>query len=372
MSAVGPNMQSVTCDLGRPCHLTCTHRLSGITDLNWVKYSGSHPRLYGDHGDEETFIHPDYRGKLSVSRYGESEHGLVSDLCLKEPGVHSESVYLSQARNHLDQFSHCFLNLTVKAPVVDIDIRKERNQIVCRSKKNYPEPQLEWLLDPFWENANKSKLVQRDPDGLLSVQNFLDLPHSEEVDGNHAVSCVVSRDHDWKRGTWTQRALLTSPDVDPWIPCVPDSNETFHSVTWTFNQEHHILSQNGSSKASLVVSDDWKENVKDVSAWGDLQLNAFSPEKEGLYTCVAKGAADTFVTDTILNVDQGNPMLPWFLIFFLGAFILLVVLKNFICGSRNNAGGMWCRRPTVTSKVFIEDSASFTRTKNHWIPTGPY
>ncbi|XP_028289832.1 uncharacterized protein LOC114453973 isoform X2 [Gouania willdenowi] len=349
MLAVGPNMQSVICDLGRPCHLTCTHRLSGITDLNWVKNSGSYPRLYGDHGDGETFIHPDYRGKLSVSSYGESEHGLVSDLCLMEPGVHSESVYLSQARNHLDQFSHCFLNLTVKAPVTDIDIRRERNQIVCRSKKNYPKLQLEWLLDPSWENVNHSEVVQHDLDGLFSVQSFLDLPHSEEVDGNLAVSCVVSRDHEWKRGTWTQRNLLLSPGVDPWIHCIPDSNETLHSFTWTFHHEHLILSQNSSSDASLMVSDDWKENVKKVSAWGDLQLKAFSPRKAGLYSCVAEGLADTFFTDTILNVDQGHYMrLYWIPILVLvgGLLLLLLLWKIFkiIVGSRNNAGNMWCMR----------------------------
>lgn len=81
----------------------------------------------------------------------------------------------------------------------------------------------------------------------------------------------------------------------------PQLNTAVTDLTWRFNQAEIIM--NRTVGADDLVSDSWRQRVKNVSQSGDLTLQHVSSSQEGTYTCDLSNGEETYVTITTLTVS---------------------------------------------------------------------
>ncbi|KAI3354912.1 hypothetical protein L3Q82_004711 [Scortum barcoo] len=84
------------------------------------------------------------------------------------------------------------------------------------------------------------------------------------------------------------------------IPCT-SSNTTLTKLIWRFNHSQIILIQ---TRTDRTVSEEWRQQVKDVSESGKLTLQELSSNQEGIYTCELRNEEETKITNTFLRTDN--------------------------------------------------------------------
>lgn len=82
----------------------------------------------------------------------------------------------------------------------------------------------------------------------------------------------------------------------------PKLNTEVTDLTWRFNQAEIIV--NRTVGAGDLVSDSWRQHVKNVSQSGDLTLQRVSSSQEGTYTCDLSHGEETYVTITTLTGES--------------------------------------------------------------------
>lgn len=81
-----------------------------------------------------------------------------------------------------------------------------------------------------------------------------------------------------------------------------DSNVSAANLLWTFNQHQIIV--NKSSQSRVMVSEEWKHHVKNISESGSLSLQDLSPQQEGIYTCELSNEEETYRTIIFLEMEE--------------------------------------------------------------------
>ncbi|XP_051796727.1 uncharacterized protein LOC127531413 isoform X3 [Acanthochromis polyacanthus] len=83
------------------------------------------------------------------------------------------------------------------------------------------------------------------------------------------------------------------------------SNFSFSHLLWRFNHSQMMVKQSRTDGSS-TVSEEWRQQVKDVSESGDITLQDLCSEQEGMYTCQLSNAEETLISDTSVKISGGN------------------------------------------------------------------
>ncbi|XP_051799906.1 uncharacterized protein LOC127532337 [Acanthochromis polyacanthus] len=188
------------------------------------------------------------------------------------------------------------------APVHDVNIQQVENRMSCSSEGIYPQPELTWSTTPPSNiNLHNTTTVQQNEEQLYSISSSLILSHSR----THLVySCTVSTPTNRRRAAWRKLTPISGSTSETIITCAA-SNFSFSHLLWRFNHSQMMVKQSRTDGSS-TVSEEWRQQVKDVSESGDITLQDLSSEQEGIYTCQLSNAEETLISETSVKISGGN------------------------------------------------------------------
>ncbi|XP_051800211.1 programmed cell death 1 ligand 1-like [Acanthochromis polyacanthus] len=194
------------------------------------------------------------------------------------------------------------INLKVYAPVHDVNIQQVENRMTCSSEGIYPQPELTWSTTPPSNiNLHNTTTVQQNEEQLYSISSSLILSHSR----THLVySCTVSTPTNRRRAAWRKLTPISGSTSETIITCAA-SNFSFSHLLWRFNHSQMMVKQSRTDGSS-TVSEEWRQQVKDVSESGDITLQDLSSEQEGIYTCQLSNAEETLISDISVKISGGK------------------------------------------------------------------
>ena len=99
-------------------------------------------------------------------------------------------------------------------------------------------------------------------------------------------------------------APINGSTTETIITCAA-SDFSSSDLVWRFNHSQMILKQSRTDGSS-TVSEEWRQQVKDVSESGDITLQDLSSDQEGIYTCEVSNAEETLITDTSVKINGGK------------------------------------------------------------------
>ncbi|KAI3355487.1 hypothetical protein L3Q82_018323, partial [Scortum barcoo] len=157
-----------------------------------------------------------------------------------------------------------FVSLKVDAPVGEVDIQQVGNRITCSSEGIYPEPELTWSTSPPSNvTFNNTATVQQTEQQLYNISSSLIVSDSVT---DLVYSCTVSTRTNSRRASLKFSSIFSVCGTETTIPCT-SSNTTLTKLIWRFNHSQIILIQ---TRTDRTVSEEWRQQVKDVSESGKL------------------------------------------------------------------------------------------------------
>uniref|UniRef100_A0A3P8SJM1 HERV-H LTR-associating 2b, tandem duplicate 2 n=1 Tax=Amphiprion percula TaxID=161767 RepID=A0A3P8SJM1_AMPPE len=290
----------VSCVFTERCILLCSFQVAPQVVIHWTHLeAGLGVHSYYDNQDQLQNQHHIYRNRTSLFK-AQIPRGNAS-LQLTGVKVQDEGRYqcfISTINGNKDSF----INVKVDAPVHKINIQQVENRITCSSEGIYPEPELTWSTRPPSNiNLHNTITVQQNEQQLYSISSSLILSHSD-TDLVHI--CTISTPTNRKRAAWRKLTPINGSITETIITCAA-SNFSFSHLLWRFNHSQMILNQSRTDGRS-TVSEEWRQQVKDVSKSGDITLQDLSSEQEGIYTCELSNAEEMLITDTSVKISGGN------------------------------------------------------------------
>uniref|UniRef100_A0A8C5F975 Ig-like domain-containing protein n=1 Tax=Gadus morhua TaxID=8049 RepID=A0A8C5F975_GADMO len=188
----------VGCVFGGSCVLPCHFQPNSDTILHWVKKDGEIIQVHSYYDDQDQLGHQDplYKGRTSL--FHDQISGGNASLGLTRVNLQDQGRYLCYAST--SQYNQeTFVTLTVRAPVVGVDIRLVNNTVTCQSRGIYPIPQLTWSVSPrpatVLQNTTE---VHEDDQGLYDISGSLRTVYS---DTESTYSCSVHNEHSARKAT---------------------------------------------------------------------------------------------------------------------------------------------------------------------------
>ncbi|XP_035980904.1 uncharacterized protein LOC105921174 isoform X2 [Fundulus heteroclitus] len=318
----------IFCVFKRSCILPCSFEGGSDVMINWFQMAAGSLRVHSYYDNKDELGHQDqnFRGRTSLFK------DLISsgNASLRLTGVKVEDQSRYKCHSSIitgDKES--FINLHVD--VSKVRISQEGNMITCSSEGIYPEPQLTWSPIPPSRTALQNRTtVQQTEEKLYSINSSL---VGLEVVSGMIYSCMVSTRSNKRRASLRQLSVISSSRQAS-LSC-SGSDVSITSLLWTFNYSQTIVNQ--SSQSRVMVSEEWRHLVKDISESGSLSLQGLSPQQEGIYTCELNNEEETFLTSTFLKMVEdggGTKRNPGVLIF-VGVAAAIVFVVLFICAKRN-------------------------------------
>ncbi|XP_051796726.1 uncharacterized protein LOC127531413 isoform X2 [Acanthochromis polyacanthus] len=170
------------------------------------------------------------------------------------------------------------------------------------NKGIYPQPELTWSTTPPSNiNLHNTTTVQQNEEQLYSISSSLILSHSHT---DLVYSCTVSTPTNRRRAAWRKLTPINGSTSETIITCAA-SNFSFSHLLWRFNHSQMMVKQSRTDGSS-TVSEEWRQQVKDVSESGDITLQDLCSEQEGMYTCQLSNAEETLISDTSVKISGGN------------------------------------------------------------------
>ena len=74
---------------------------------------------------------------------------------------------------------------------------------------------------------------------------------------------------------------------------------------WKFNQSQIIVDQTGVDGPPRV-SEQWRQQVEDVSASGSLTLHHLSSDHQGTFTCELSSEEETHFINSYVTIEKGK------------------------------------------------------------------
>ncbi|KAG7239531.1 hypothetical protein INR49_028822, partial [Caranx melampygus] len=279
------------------CILPCSFQGGKDVVVHWIQLTGGDLRVHSYYHNQDQLTPQDqsFRGRTSLFK-DQISRGNTS-LQLTGVKVQDQGIYkcfTSTMRGNKDSF----INLKVDAPVVKVDLWQVGNNITCSSERIYPEPQLTWSTSPPSNVTFKNQTKVQETEQLLyNISGSLILADTDLI-----YSCNISTRSNWRRVTLLKTASIDTSHTEATIPC--STSVTFitgFSLTWRFNHSQIILTQTRAD-VPCTVSEEWRQQVKDVSESGSLMLQDLSSHHEGTYTCELSDAEETLITNTVLRI----------------------------------------------------------------------
>ncbi|KAI3356918.1 hypothetical protein L3Q82_003349 [Scortum barcoo] len=239
------NAHDVFCVFGKSCILPCS--LQGGTDvvLHWVKVKG------------DTNVHSYYNNRDQLAHQEQRFRGRTS--------LFKEQISRGNASLQLTEVEWI-----------------------------HPEPELTWSTSPPSNvTFNNTATVQQTEQQLYNISSSLIVSDSVT---DLVYSCTVSTRTNSRRAS----SSIFSVCGTETIPCT-SSNTALTKLIWRFSHSQIILIQ---TRTDRTVSEEWRQQVKDVSESGKLTLQELSSNQEGIYTCELRNEEETKITNTFLRTDN--------------------------------------------------------------------
>ncbi|KAM4533475.1 uncharacterized protein PAE49_021979 [Odontesthes bonariensis] len=291
----------VSCVVMEICILPCSFQGGDDTVIHWIKMAAGHPRVHSFYQNKDQLGVQDqrFRGRTSLFQ-DQISRGNVS-LQLTGVKVQDQGRYecfISTISGNKDTF----INLKVDAPVRKVSIDQVGNRITCSSNWIYPEPELTWSTSPPSNmSLQDTASVQQTEQQLYNISSSLILSDS---DTDLIYSCTVSTRTSSRRATWRQISSVNGRYSEATISCSA-SNTSLTSLIWRFSHSQIILTKTGPD-VTYIVSEEWRQHVKDVSESGSLTLQDLTSHQEGKYTCELSNSEETMITVISLRMNSEN------------------------------------------------------------------
>uniref|UniRef100_A0A3P8S9F1 HERV-H LTR-associating 2b, tandem duplicate 2 n=1 Tax=Amphiprion percula TaxID=161767 RepID=A0A3P8S9F1_AMPPE len=290
----------VSCVFMERCILPCSFQVADQINIRWHSITRDfnvHSFYYNQ--DQLRSQHQIYRDRTSL--FNDQISTGNASLQLTGVTVQDEGIYQCYISTvNAPQIS--LTNLTVYAPVQDINIQQVENRITCSSEGIYPQPELTWSTTPPSNiNLLNSTTVQQNEQQLYSLSSSLILSPN---DTDLLYSCTISTPTNRRRAAWRKLTPISGSTSETIITCAA-SNFSFSHLLWRFNHSQMILNQSRTDGRS-TISEEWRQQVKDVSESGDITLQDLSSEQEGIYTCQLSNAEEMLISDTSVKISGGS------------------------------------------------------------------
>uniref|UniRef100_A0A8C6SPK7 Ig-like domain-containing protein n=1 Tax=Neogobius melanostomus TaxID=47308 RepID=A0A8C6SPK7_9GOBI len=193
----------VSCVFRESCVLPCPFTPGTSPLIHWTKEPEDIPvHNYYKNQHQLHFQHESYRDRTTLSDQG-IRTGDAS-LQLHKVNVSDEGkyeCYVSTVKP--DNVKQSSVNLKVYAPVLEVSLEQQEQQLLCRSEGIYPEPSVVWT--PSTEHNTR---VTKSEQGLFSVVSSVTLSDSEDK-----YICNVSTAHSWRRAVLKVKELTYELDI---------------------------------------------------------------------------------------------------------------------------------------------------------------
>uniref|UniRef100_A0A3B5B4G1 Ig-like domain-containing protein n=1 Tax=Stegastes partitus TaxID=144197 RepID=A0A3B5B4G1_9TELE len=288
----------VSCAFMERCILPCSFQVAPQVIIHW-NYLGLCVHSYYDNQDQLEHQHRRYRDRTSLFKEQISRGN--ASLQLTGVKVQDEGRYQC-CTGTTNENDYSFINLKVNAPVHKVNIQQVENRITCSSEGIYPQPELTWSTTPPSNiKLHSTSTVQQTEEQLYNISSSLILSHSHT---DLVYSCTVSTPTNRRRAAWRKLPPITASTTETIITCAA-SNFSFSDLVWRFNHSQMMVKQSRTDGSS-TVSEEWRQQVKDVSESGDITLQDLSSHQEGIYTCELSHAEETLITDTPVKISGGS------------------------------------------------------------------
>ncbi|XP_047423827.1 CD276 antigen-like [Mugil cephalus] len=298
ITSVGGNTE-VSCVFMESCILPCSFTLGSNVVIHWhqLKAEGLPVHSFNDNQDQLGDQDQNFRGRTSLFK-DQISRGNAS-LQLTGVKVQDEGRYRCYTGN-----KESYINLKVDAPVHEVNIVQEGNRITCSSNLNYPEPELTWsTTPPSKETFKDTTTVQQTEQQLYNISSSLILSDS---DSDLVYSCTIStgtnKRRNQRRATFRRLLSINGSTSETTISC-SDSNTPLTTLIWRFNHSQIVVTWTRTD-VSYTVSEEWRQQVKDVSESGSLTLQDLSSNQEGIYTCELRDEEETNFTNIFLRINK--------------------------------------------------------------------
>ncbi|KAM4544108.1 uncharacterized protein V3H82_021912 [Fundulus diaphanus] len=324
----------VVCHFMESCILPCNLKNGDELVLHWF-YTEANLLVHSFYQNQDQLGTQDQRFRDRTSLFKDQFPRHNYSLKLTEVRIQDEGRYKCFISTTTGN-RYSFINLKVEAPVSKVSLSQVENRITCSSDGIYPEPELTWSINPPSTALQNRTTVQQTDKQLYSISSSLMVSGSGS---DLTYSCTVGTLGKKKTATVRQLSTSTTPSVTT-IHC-PGSNTSTTGLIWRFNQTQIILNQT-KANLPLIVSEEWRKHVKDVSESGSLTLQDMTSDKEGVYTCEVSKEDETIITNISVRISPDNPAGVALII--IGvitvlAIIAVIIAIIFILKRRKNAGG---------------------------------
>ncbi|XP_062235970.1 uncharacterized protein LOC133933032 [Platichthys flesus] len=311
--------------LAESCILPCSFQPGKDPVIYWVKVEPGNPcvHTYRD-GDQIEFQSERFRGRTSlftdqISRGNASmrltglqlqDQGRYECYTSTITGVHNES----------------FINLRVDAPVRHVDMEQVEDSFTCRSEGIYPEPQLTWSTRPPSNSIHQNQTsVKETEQQLYEISSTVTLSDRDSV-----LICSISTRSGRRSAVWYQPTLVhVSPSETTTIHCTAPNTKPPPHWVWKFNHSQIIVDQTGVDGPPRV-SEQWRQQVEDVSASGSLTLHHLSSDHQGTFTCELSSEEETLFINSYVKIEEGSS----------GSVALIVVGVLVVCVALGAGAGL--------------------------------
>ncbi|XP_062235188.1 ribonuclease inhibitor-like [Platichthys flesus] len=293
----------VSCVLEESCILPCSFHPGKDPAIHWVKVEpGNLPvHSYYRASDQLGLQSERFRGRTSLFTDQISRGNASIRLTVLQ--LQDRGKYKCYTSTIIGGNKESFINLRVDAPVRHVDIVQVEDSFTCRSEGIYPEPQLTWSTSPpsnvTLQNQTSVKETEQQ---LYEISSTVTLSDRVSV-----LICSISTRSGRRSAVWYQPTPVhVSPsETTTTIYCTaPNTKPPTHWV-WKFNHRQIIMDQTGVDGPPRV-SEQWNEQVEDVSASGSLMLHHLSSDQQGTFTCELSSEEETLFINSYVKIEEGS------------------------------------------------------------------
>ncbi|XP_062256937.1 uncharacterized protein LOC133966169 isoform X2 [Platichthys flesus] len=292
----------VSCVLEESCILPCSFQPGPDPVIYWTQVKPGNTHVHSYNSDRDQFVHQGehFRGRTSlftdqISRGNASIR--LTGLQLQDQGRYE--CYTSTITGVREV---SIINLRAAAPVRHVDIEQVEDSFTCRSEGIYPEPQLTWSTRPPSNLTLQSQTTVKETEQqLYEINSTLTLSDRDTV-----LICSISTRHGRRSAVWYQPTpVRVSPFKTTTIHCTAPNTKPLTHCVWKFNRRQIIVNQTGVDGLHSV-SEQWRQQVEDVSASGSLTLHHLSSDHQGTFTCELSSEEETHFINSYVTIDKGS------------------------------------------------------------------
>ncbi|XP_047197633.1 uncharacterized protein LOC118116636 [Hippoglossus stenolepis] len=290
----------VSCVLAESCILPCSFRPGTDPVIHWMKVEPGNTRVHSYYRARDQFDHQSERFRGRTSLFTEQISRGNASIRLTGLQLQDQGRYKCYTSTITGGNKESVINLRADAPVRHVDIEQVENSFTCRSEGIYPEPQLTWSTrPPSTVTLQIQTSVKETEQQLYEISSTLTLSDRDTV-----LICSLSTRSGRRSAVWYQPTPVHVSPSGTTIHCTAPNTKPPTHLVWRFNHRQIIVDQTGVDGPPRV-SEQWRQQVEDVSASGSLTLHHLSSDHQGTFTCELSSEEETHFINSYVTIEEG-------------------------------------------------------------------